>query len=446
MKLKTYQAFSMSEALAAVKRDLGRDAVILHTRSFRKGGFLGMGGRQMWEITASQNVNVPARPLRAAAPAGAAKGAQGRAVPAASARKVASGGVAVIDGPDLMPYLEEDEPPRLSSRPAPVPTLAPRRSVDPAARAIRPAAAYPGGTGALPAGAAALADQLGKLTGMVEKILRRQETPDAPPVPEELFEVYLNLIQQEVAEDIARDLVEKLRSELSPQQLADRAAITARLQDFIAQMIPTQVPVAGNIGRPRVIVLIGPTGVGKTTTIAKLAANLKLRQNRQVGLITIDTYRIAAVEQLRTYAQIIKVPLSVVITPEELRAAIEEMADMDVILVDTAGRSQRNAERLDELKGFLAAARADEVHLVLSTTANQKNLQSAMEQFGALGADRLILTKLDEAVSFGMILNIVRRMDAALSFVTTGQDVPDDIEVGEGRKLAQRIVGGTCGC
>ncbi len=188
--------------------------------------------------------------------------------------------------------------------------------------------------------------------------------------------------------------------------------------------------------------MIGPTGVGKTTTIAKLAANLKLRQNRKVGLITIDTYRIAAVEQLRTYAQIIHVPLRVVMTPDELSAAIDEMDDLDAILIDTAGRSQRNVERLDELKEFLDAAAADEVHLVLSTTANVKNLQAAMDRFGSLGANKLILTKLDEAVSFGMILSIVKRMDAALSFVTTGQDVPDDIEVGQGRRLAQRILGG----
>jgi flagellar biosynthesis protein FlhF len=445
MKLKTYQACSMAEALAAVKRDLGRDAVILHTRHFRKGGLLGLGGRQMWEITASQNVNVPARPLRNAdAAAGGAK-----AIPApkaaASLRKSASNSaVAVIDGPDLAPLLEEEPP--LRARVPARPTLTRLAAPPGAKRAIPAAAKAAAPAGTLPPSAIVLAEQLGKLTGMVEKLLRRQEAPDAPPAPEELFEVYLNLLQQDVAEDIARELVQKLRSELTPQQLANRAAITERLLDSIASMIPTQVPVTGNVGRPRVIVLIGPTGVGKTTTIAKLAANLKLRQNQHVGLITVDTYRIAAVEQLRTYAQIIHVPLSVVMSPEELSSAIEDMADMDVILVDTAGRSQRNGERLDELKRFLAAARADEVHLVLSTTANQKNLQSAIERFGALGADRLILTKLDEAVSFGMILNIVRRMDAALSFVTTGQDVPDDIEVGEGRKLAQRIVGGTCGC
>ena len=422
MKLKTYQACSMADALAAVKRDLGRDAVILHTRSFRKGGLLGFGGRQMWEITASQNVNVPARPVRPA----------GRATAPAARRP--AGPVAVIDGPTIMPQAEPAE-------------------------ADAPAA---------PVATAALAQQVGRLTGMVERLLRRQEegqpNPDSPPVPEELFEVYLNLIQQEVAEDIARDLIARVRAELTGDQLGDRALIMAKLQSFIASMIPTSLTAAGAPaagwtspgaarsaessapagGRPRVIALIGPTGVGKTTTIAKLAANLKLRQHRRVGLITIDTYRIAAVEQLRTYAQIIHVPLRVVMTPEELTAAIAEMADRDVVLIDTAGRSPGNAERLDELKAFLAAAAADEVHLVLATTAHQKNLQSAMERFGALGVDRLILTKLDEAVSFGMILNIVRHMDAALSFVTTGQDVPDDIEVGEGRRLAELIVGGSC--
>jgi len=396
----TYHAGSMAEALAAVKRDLGRDAVILHTRCFRKGGLLGLGGKQMWEITASRSVNVQRRrvrplgpPARKPAPAGAA---------------ATGAGVTVIDGPSTLP----DGTYTATALQAPPP-----------------------------------ADHLGRqveaLTSMVEKLVRKQEHAAAAAVPDELFETYLHLIGQEVAEDIAAELVAKVREQLTGDQLSDKALIDAKLGELIASMIPTSITTLPPAeGRPHVIALVGPTGVGKTTTIAKLAANIKLRQKRRVGLITLDTYRIAAVEQLRTYAQIIRVPLKVVMDPSELAEAVDALGDCDAILVDTAGRSPADTERLDELKAFLQAARPDEVHLVLATTANTRTIERAMERFAPVGVDRLILTKVDEAVSFGMVLGIVRRMNVALSFVTTGQDVPDDIEVSEGRRIAGMILSG----
>ena len=398
VNLKTYQACSMAEALAAVKRDMGRDAVILHTRSFRKGGLLGVGGRQMWEITASRNVNVQRRRIKKLSEPLASGPARAR--PSAATR--GAGAVAVIDGPAYVAPTDREDP---------------------------------------------LTRQVQALATMMETLVQDRRVADRPTVPEELFEFYLDLVQQEVTEDIAEELMRKVRAQLTGDQLQDKALIRVKLQEFVASMIPTTSTAIGPAtGRPRVIVLIGPTGVGKTTTIAKLAANLKLRQGRRVGLITIDTYRIAAVEQLRTYAQIINVPLKVVMTPEELTSALSSLGDCDVVLVDTAGRSQNDVDRLGELNGFLGAARPDEVHLVLSATANQRHIEAAMDRFGALGVDRLILTKLDEAVSFGMILNIVRRLNAALSFVTTGQDVPDDIEVSEGRRLAELIVTGGKTC
>lgn len=410
MKLRTYQATSMAEALVAVKRDLGRDAVILHTRTFRKGGFLGFGGRQMWEITASPNINI-------ASPSPRARKAAAAMAPASRPRQ----SVSVIDGPAQLPE---------------VGLYAPASSSVGQGVTESPSTGNDNGLGR----------QVQALTTMVETLLRRQDEHQ-PDMPEELFECYLGLLQQEVAEDIARDLVEKIRAECTGEQLKDRALIQARMSQFIARMIPTaEVAVERGQDRPLVIALIGPTGVGKTTTIAKLAADFRLRQKKRVGLITIDTYRIAAVEQLRTYAEIVRVPLKVVLRPDEIAEQIEAMNDMDVVLIDTAGRSQKDANRLTELQGFLAAARPDEVHLVLSTTASRRNVEDALSHFSPLGVDRVILTKLDEAVSFGMILNIVKQMNKSLSYVTTGQDVPDDIQQSHGEKIAEWILGGQIQC
>ena len=180
--------------------------------------------------------------------------------------------------------------------------------------------------------------------------------------------------------------------------------------------------------------LVGPTGVGKTTTIAKLAANYRLREKRRVGLITVDTYRVAAVEQLRTYADIIDLPMEVVATPREMREAVARMSHLDLVLMDTAGRSPRDEVKIQELKSMLAEAEPDEVHLVLSSTAGAKSLISTAERFADVGTTALLLTKLDEAHSLGHLVSLVRECQLPVSYLTDGQNVPDDIQVAERRR------------
>ena len=210
-------------------------------------------------------------------------------------------------------------------------------------------------------------------------------------------------------------------------------------------MIEDEIRVAGPIrlaaGRRRLVALVGPTGVGKTTTIAKLAANFRLREKRRVGLITVDTYRIAAVEQLRTYADIIDLPMEVVATPREMREAVARMADLDLILMDTAGRSPRDEVKIQELKSMLAEAAPDEVHLVLSSVASAGSLAKTAEQFAAVGTTALVLTKLDEAASLGNLLPLVRGSRLPLSYLTDGQNVPDDIAPADAGRLARLILG-----
>jgi flagellar biosynthesis protein FlhF len=150
---------------------------------------------------------------------------------------------------------------------------------------------------------------------------------------------------------------------------------------LVEEQIRTSGPISITPGQRRVVALVGPTGVGKTTTIAKLAANFRLREKRRVGLITVDTYRIAAVEQLRTYAEIIDLPMHVVSTPREMREALRQLSGLDLVLMDTAGRSPRDEVKIQELRAFLSEAQADEVHLVLSAVASASSLVRTAERF-----------------------------------------------------------------
>jgi flagellar biosynthesis protein FlhF len=204
--------------------------------------------------------------------------------------------------------------------------------------------------------------------------------------------------------------------------------------------IPIADPIQVTPDRRTVVALVGPTGVGKTTTIAKLAAHYRLREQCRVGLITVDTYRIAAVEQLKTYAEIMDLPLEVVATPREMRAAVDRLADVDLVLIDTAGRSPRDAVRLNELRGLLAESNADEVHLVLSAVAGPDSIDIAAGAFSTVGASALVLTKLDEAVSLDWLPVLLNRHRLPLSYTTNGQNVPDDIRPASAAAL-QELVG-----
>jgi len=193
---------------------------------------------------------------------------------------------------------------------------------------------------------------------------------------------------------------------------------------------------------PKNILMIGPTGVGKTTTIAKLAATLKLKHGRRVGLITADSYRIAAVEQLRTYAGIIGVPVKVALSPSETAQARAALADCDITLIDTAGRSPGDEARLGELAAFLDAAEPAETHLVLSASMAERSLARAADRFGRLGPGRLILSKLDEADGLGVIVSAAIRAGLPISYVSTGQEVPDDFEPANADRLARLALEG----
>ncbi len=385
MEIKTYRAATMHDALAMVRRDLGPDAAVLHTREVPAGWLFGwLGGARQIEVTASAGVNVLSRLPRRAAPEAVA----------------------------LAPSTVSPHPP------TPPPPL-------------QPAPALP----------EEMKGQLTDLQEMLQELCRQSRRGTQRDLPESLFRLFTDLIEADLSEEVSRELVERVRREAPDSELADSVLTKARVARLIEEEIPVAGPIAVTPGRSRLVALVGPTGVGKTTTIAKLAANYRLKQKHNVGLITVDTYRIAAVEQLRTYAEIIDLPMQVVSTPREMREAVRRMSPLDLILMDTAGRSPKDGIRIQELKAFLTEAGADEVHLVLSSMASARSLQQTAEHFAAVGTNRLILTKLDEATGLGNLLPVLRSSKLPLSYLTNGQNVPEDIETAQARRLARLVLG-----
>ena len=255
-------------------------------------------------------------------------------------------------------------------------------------------------------------------------------------LPEAVFRVFAELVDAEVPESVAREMIAHVRGMNGESDITDGGLLRQRLLRHVEDQLNICGPIRVTPGTRRVVALVGPTGVGKTTTIAKLAANFRLRDRHKVGLITVDTYRIAAVEQLRTYADIIDLPMEVVSTPREMREAVCRLSHLDLILMDTAGRSPRDELKLQELKTMLSEAAADEVHLVLSATAGAHTLNKTARHFADVGTTALILTKLDEAIGLGNLLPLLRGCDLPMSYVTNGQKVPDDIQSADRERLA----------
>jgi flagellar biosynthesis protein FlhF len=385
MDIKTYRANSMRDALDLVRRDLGPTASVLHTRELNSGLVKRMIFGRKYEVAASAAVNVPSRLPTAVRQTEYA------------AREAAHVPPAHLDVDYRAQYRDDF-----------------RHQV---------------------------AGQLDELHAMVEKLCQRTASAPAHDLPEAMFLVFTDMIEAEVDESIARSLVDRIRTGRDAGELVDPLLVKARVAQLLEDELIVTGPITASTDSCRVVALVGPTGVGKTTTIAKLAANYRLREKRRVGLITVDTYRVAAVEQLRTYADIIDLPMEVVSTPREMREAVARMSHLDLVLMDTAGRSPRDEVRIQELKSMLAEAQADEVHLVLSSTAGAKSLSAAAERFADVGTTALLLTKLDEATSLGHLLTLLRACRLPVSYLTDGQNVPDDIQVAERRELANALLG-----
>ncbi len=269
--------------------------------------------------------------------------------------------------------------------------------------------------------------------------IKHSRSPEFPPV---LLESYSTLLEHDVDEDLARRLIQSVFSSLTKEQIGSKAMTEEVLLQAISSLVKKPESARTRRKKTRIVVLVGPTGVGKTTTIAKLAAIHKLLHKKSVGLISTDTYRIGAIEQLKTFAAIADIPMEVVYKPAELPGALRRFHGRDLVLVDTVGRSHRSKKEIAELGKYIDALNPDETHLVLSASTAPKAINDMVERFKVLKPNRLLFTKLDEAASLGPLLNVLSRQQLSVGYVTTGQRVPDDILAVEPAHLASMIYSG----
>lgn len=459
MNLQTFTAPTMNECLTKVKQTMGHNVVILHTRSYSRRAWLGLMKRNFVEITAGTGIGVPERRRPAPAPATAPGPATGPVNPmtnlapitspdaghqaraAAMVAKFRKAAQSASVGSQVKSYIESPVARSLQTVGAGAGS-ADLVEFSSSHTTKRPGEDLLGTPAAQNIVGVQVARDVEELKKLVAGLVDSYQKERAPHVPEELFDFYMKLLQNQVADGLASQIVQTLKKQVRPEYLNNESFVREKLAEQIEKLIPTTGPIVRTkLDGPHVVALIGPTGVGKTTTIAKLAAKLQLIEKKRVGLITIDTYRIAAIDQLKRYADILGSPLKVTNSADDLREAVRSMSDCEYILIDTAGRSPRDAMKLNELRNFLQAASPDEVHLVLCSTASQDCVELAVEKFAAVHFDKVIFTKLDEAAHVGVVLNAIHKLNKKLSYVTNGQNVPDDIETGDGRRLAKMILG-----
>lgn len=379
MRVKRFVSESLQDAMNKVKMDLGKEAVILHTRKFKEGGFFGFFGRQMFEVMAAleENYAVPEPEKRHLPP-----------VMVKSLSRVAT----AVQEPDE----ENDE----------------------------------------------ITDEIQEMKSMMEEMLshieQQREVKNYPAPVQKMFQ---QLLDREVEEKLAHRLIKELFKQNPDIDFVDTEMAYGVLEKSILKLLkrPRPINFRKKDSQQQTVALVGPTGVGKTTTIAKLAATFAIVDKKKVALITADTYRVAAVEQLKTYGEIINIPVEVIYTAQELKQAIDRHGDKDLILIDTAGRSHRNTVQMAELKTMVDNVEPTVTYLVLSATTKYKDMLEIVESYADININALVFTKLDETSCFGALLNIVNRTQKHLSYVTVGQNVPDDIEVADPAKIARMI-------
>jgi len=250
------------------------------------------------------------------------------------------------------------------------------------------------------------------------------------------IDTYSHLIDNGLDKKLASKILQKAL-EKKPQQSDD--CNKEPIMNLMKKVLPCKGEIDLNGDGPKMVAFVGPTGVGKTTTIAKIAAEYALRRGQKVALVSLDTYRLGAVDQLRIYGEIMEVPFEVAGGKEDLRRIVASHSDKDLILIDTTGRSHQDKDYSGQLKEIFDAVGGVEIHLVLSVTTQEKLFNATYHQFSPIGVDRVLFTKLDEGLSFGSLFNFSVRNRLPISYFTSGQRVPEDLEVARPERVISLI-------
>ncbi|MDE7367817.1 MAG: flagellar biosynthesis protein FlhF [Lachnospiraceae bacterium] len=398
MIIKKFQGSSEEEAVKKAKEELGKDAVIMNVKAVKQKGFKRLFQKDYVEVTA-----------------------------------------AVDEGSGA----KKETTMKMTAKPAADSHLDSRKEQSRSADAspITEQRVSEGKT-------SAIEERLDNLAQMLERQMQEAETKaeEENAIVDHNSQmidlVYEQLLNNEVTKENAKEIINEIDNPDKKLQLDDLlAGVYQKIVLKLGQMKTIEL----DEDKPKVVFFIGPTGVGKTTTIAKLVSKYKLEQKCKLAIVAADTYRIAAVEQIRTYANILSVPVEVIYNMEEMQEIIEKYKDYDLIFVDTAGRSHKNEEQQEDLKKLLDAAKDcnHEIYLVVSTTTKYKDLVKITQTYSDISNYRLLFTKIDETSALGNILNIRMLTNRPLSYTTFGQNVPDDIEITDAQFIAKQLLGGS---
>lgn len=368
MKIKRYIGNTEQEAIYKLKRELGPNAVILHTRKIKKPGFFGFIKRPLVEVVAARE----------------------------ETEKNEKFNVNNLINKTMSNQISNSE------------------SVD------------------------NFNNEIKKLRSSIETLLNSLNKSTDNFIDNE-YKDYLTILKQngineEVASSIINDINNRLNINNKDKALI-KELIELEIKNYLGEVKPIKLD-----SNQKVIFFIGPTGVGKTTTLAKLAANFVINEKKNVGLITTDTYRIAAVEQLKIYSEILKLPLNIAYDVKEMYNSLLSFKDKDVILIDTAGRNVKDKDLKNELMDFIDTVNNKEIFLVISSTTNFETVLSTIKEYSFIENFKIIFSKTDESENLGIILNTKFYIKNPLSYITTGQSVPEDIEVVNIDKIAKNLV------
>ncbi len=467
----------MSEALRMVKAEMGLDAMILSSKKERKKGILGFFSKPYYEVTAALEPRPQQRPnpyreepppaperelstreefqnsmlgplarevrelkqrIEALTKKEAQQAAQ-QAVPQPQEPQPETPAVARTFGKEELEEIKQLLYNAVSGSKDKSPEKSPEKGAKPvtfqlAGQALEQTAVKAAVQPEAPAFAFPV-EQAATAAPALKLVKETVRTTDEERLLEQLAE---ELRGEDVGPQAVQALTESVRA------AAEEGLPLDELRSLMAENLAGMVKCSGSLrikkNGPRIVAVVGPTGVGKTTTIAKIAAMYALNRRVSVAMVTMDNFRVGAVEQLKTYAKIMDLPLEVAGNSQELSNALARHSDKDLILIDTAGRSPKDADRLDELKGYLETQSGIDVYLCLSATTRSREIDEIIATFGTLPLTKLLFTKLDESRTFGCIVDTCFKHKIPLSYFSTGQKVPEDIEVATSKKLAAMVV------